>query len=370
LLSGLHLARAETAARFDDEHMTKILLTGGAGFIGSHVVERLIASGWHVVNLDLLTYAGNLGNLAAVADHDRYTFVHGNIGDSALVSRLLAEHRPGVVFNIAAESHVDRSIDNADEFIDTNVGGVHRLLSSVLAHWRGLAGTERDVFRFIQMSTDEVYGSIAEGEFTETSNYQPNSPYAASKAAGDHFVRAFRVTFGLPTLIARASNTYGPRQFPEKLIPHMIISALSGRTLPVYGQGLNVRDWMHVEDLARGLEQVVKSGQAGEVYNFAGRDEWRNIDTVQALCRHLDVRSPLSDGSYNGRIAFVNDRPGHDLRYAMAIDKVRRTFGWQPAMSFEEGLPSTIDWYLANRPWWQAIIDRGYQGRRIGIGRS
>jgi dTDP-glucose 4,6-dehydratase len=350
--------------------MNKILLTGGAGFIGSHVVERLIASGWHVVNLDLLTYAGNLDNLAAVADHERYTFVHGSIGDSALMSRLLAEHRPGVVFNIAAESHVDRSIDNADDFIDTNVGGVHRLLNAVLAHWRGLAGAERDAFRFIQMSTDEVYGSIAEGAFTETSNYQPNSPYAASKAAGDHFVRAFRVTFGLPTLIARASNTYGPRQFPEKLIPHMIISALLGRTLPVYGQGLNVRDWMYVEDLARGLEQVVKSGRAGEVFNFAGGDEWKNIDTVQTLCRHLDVRSPLSDGSYNGRIAFVNDRPGHDLRYAMAIDKVRQVFGWQPAMSFEAGLPSTIDWYLANRPWWQAIIDRGYRGRRIGIGRS
>jgi dTDP-glucose 4,6-dehydratase len=352
------------------ELQKKILLTGGAGFIGSHVVERLIASGWHVVNLDLLTYAGNLDNLASVAGNDRYTFVHGNIGDSALVAKLLAEHRPSVVFNIAAESHVDRSIDNADDFMNTNVNGVHRLLNAALAHWRGLAGAERHAFRFIQMSTDEVYGSIADGEFTETSNYEPNSPYAASKAAGDHFVRAFRVTFGLPTLIARASNTYGPRQFPEKLIPHMIISALSGRTLPVYGRGLNVRDWMYVGDLARGLEQVVTSGKAGEVYNFAGRDEWKNIDTVQALCRHLDIRLPLSAGSYDGKIAFVNDRPGHDLRYAMAIDKVGQVFGWQPATPFKQGLPSTIDWYLANRPWWQAIIDRGYQGRRIGTGQS
>lgn len=347
-----------------------ILLTGGAGFIGSHVVEWLIASGWHVVNLDLLTYAGNLDNLAAIADHDRYTFVQGNIGDGALVAKLLTTHRPSVVFNIAAESHVDRSIDNADEFIDTNVGGVHRLLNAVLVHWRGLVGAERDAFRFIQMSTDEVYGSIADGEFTETSNYEPNSPYAASKAAGDHFVRAFRVTFGLPTLIARASNTYGPRQFPEKLIPHMIISALSGSELPVYGQGLNVRDWMYVEDLARGLEQVVNSGRSGEVYNFAGRDEWKNIDTVHALCRHLDLKAPRPTGSYDGKIAFVNDRPGHDLRYAMAIDKVKQVFGWQPAMAFKEGLPSTIDWYLANQTWWKAIIDRGYQGRRIGVGRS
>jgi dTDP-glucose 4,6-dehydratase len=348
--------------------MTKstVLVTGGAGFIGSHLVEMLLEAGYRVVNLDLLTYAGNLDNLAAVQGHEPYTFVRGNIGDQDLVRALLAEHRPATIFNLAAESHVDRSIDDATDFIDTNVGAVQRLLDSALKHWRSLAGAEKESFRFIQMSTDETYGSIATGVFTEDSPYEPNSPYAASKAAGDHFVRAYRVTYGLPTLIARASNTYGPRQYPEKLIPHMIVCALGGRPLPVYGQGLNVRDWMYVADLVRGLACVVDAGLPGETYNFAGGEEWKNIDTVRSLCAHLDRCVPAAQ-SYETTITYVTDRPGHDLRYAMSADKVGRVFGWKPHVGFAAGLPLTIDWYLANTTWRQSILDTGYQGTRIGL---
>ena len=305
--------------------------------------------------------------LAAVSGHERYAFVRGNIGDRHLVGALLAKHRPSVVLNLAAESHVDRSIDDAGDFIDTNIAAVHRLLGVVLRYWKELRDDERQAFRFIHMSTDETYGSIAEGVFTEESSYAPNSPYAASKAAGDHLMRAFRVTYGLPTLIARASNTYGPRQFPEKLIPHMIISALSAKTLPVYGHGLNVRDWLYVGDLVRGLACVVAQGRPGETYNFSGKDEWQNIETVRRLCAHLDHCVP-GTGSYADAIRFVGDRPGHDFRYAMANDKVSRDFGWQPLIRFDRGLPMTIDWYLANRPWWQAVLDRGYEPARIGSG--
>jgi dTDP-glucose 4,6-dehydratase len=343
-----------------------ILVTGGAGFIGSHLVERLVALGYRVVNLDLLTYAGNLDNLTAVATHPSYTFQRGNIGDADLVSELLARHRPATIFNLAAESHVDRSIDDASDFIDTNIGAVYRMLDAVLKYWRSLAAPEKETFRFIQMSTDETYGSIAEGQFTEDSAYAPNSPYAACKAAGDHLVRSYRVTYGLPTLIARASNTYGPRQYPEKLIPHMIICALAGRPLPVYGQGVNVRDWMFVDDLVRGLASVVAAGLPGEIYNFAGGEEWKNIDTVRHLCAHLDRCVPAKT-PYETTIDFVDDRPGHDFRYAMSAEKVGRLFGWRPEMQFERGLPLTIDWYLANKNWWGAILDRGYRGARIGL---
>jgi dTDP-glucose 4,6-dehydratase len=344
-----------------------ILITGGAGFIGSHLVERLVAAGHRVVNLDLLTYAGNPDNLAAVENDERHVFVRGDIGDRALVRSLLETHRPQVVFNLAAESHVDRSIDQADPFIDTNVAGVYRLLDATLAFWRGLEDESRQRFRYIQMSTDEVYGSIASGMFTEESKYTPNSPYAASKAAGDHLTRSFGVTYGLPVSIVHASNTYGPRQYPEKLIPHMIISALAGKPLPVYGEGTNVRDWLHVGDLVRGLEHVVAQAQPGEVYNFAGGEEWKNIDTVRAICAHLDRCAPAAS-PHAERISYVTDRPGHDQRYAMASDKVLRLFGWRPEACFADGLASTVSWYVDNRAWWQNVLRRGYAAVRIGIG--
>jgi len=343
------------------------LITGGAGFIGSHLVERLVEAGYGVVNLDLLTYAGNPANLSTLDGNARHVFVRGDIGDRSLVRSLLAKHQPQVVFNLAAESHVDRSIDRADPFIETNMTGVYRLLEVTLAYWRGLDAERQRTFRYIQMSTDEVYGSIADGVFTEESNYTPNSPYAASKAAGDHLTRAFGATYGLPVCIVHASNTYGPRQYPEKLIPHMIISALAGRPLPVYGEGMNVRDWLHVGDLVRGLEQVVAEAQPGEVYNFAGGEEWKNIDTVRALCGHLDRHAPAAK-SHAERIAFVTDRPGHDLRYAMASDKVRRLFGWRPEVRFADGLPLTVSWYLDNRNWWRNVLDRGYEPVRVGTG--
>lgn len=343
-----------------------VLLTGGAGFIGSHVVERLVASRHRVINLDLLTYAGNIENLVAVEGCENYAFVHGNISDRRLVARLLAEFKPTIVFNIAAESHVDRSIDDASVFLETNVIGVHALLEASRAYWRELDATAALQFRFIQMSTDEVYGSIAKGAFTEESNYAPNSPYAASKAAGDHFVRSYGVTYGMPVILVHASNTYGPRQYPEKLIPHMVICALEGKPLPVYGKGENVRDWMYVGDLARGLEAVVTQGTGGEIYNFAGCDELTNLETVRRLCGHLDRLTPALK-PYAELIQFVTDRPGHDLRYAMAIDKVKRELGWEPQLKFVDGLPATIQWYLKNKPWWQTIRSRGYGATRIGL---
>jgi dTDP-glucose 4,6-dehydratase len=344
-----------------------LLITGGAGFIGSHLVERLVQSGHRVVNLDLLTYAGNPANLSRLDGDDRHVFVRGDIGDRALVRALLSKYRPRVVFNLAAESHVDRSIDKADPFIETNVTGVYRLLDTCLVHWRGLDPAGQGAFRYIQMSTDEVYGSIAEGAFTEDSNYAPNSPYAASKAAGDHLTRAFGATYGLPVSIVHASNTYGPRQYPEKLIPHMVISALAGNPLPVYGEGANVRDWLHVDDLVRGLARIVASAEPGEIYNFAGGDEWKNIDTVRCICTHLDARAPAGR-PHAEKIAFVADRPGHDLRYAMVSHKVSRLFGWHPEVCFAAGLPLTVSWYLDNRAWWQNVLDRGYEPARIGIG--
>jgi dTDP-glucose 4,6-dehydratase len=344
-----------------------ILVTGGAGFIGSHFVERLVGSGHRVVNLDLLTYAGNRANISALDRSDRHVFIHGDIGDRALVRSLLAEYAPQVVFNLAAETHVDRSIDSTEPFVATNIVGVNRLLEMVLGYWRALDADDRRSFRYVQMSTDEVYGSIADGVFTEASSYAPNSPYAASKAAGDHLTRAYGVTYGLPTSVVHASNTYGPRQFPEKLVPHMIISALAGKPLPVYGEGANVRDWLHVGDLVRGLEEIASRAEPGEIYNFSGCDEWKNLDTVRLVCGHLDALAPAAR-PHAEKITFVTDRPGHDHRYAMASDKVLRLFGWQPQVRFAQGLRSTIAWYLDNRAWWQNVIDRGYEPVRIGIG--
>jgi dTDP-glucose 4,6-dehydratase len=345
-----------------------VLVTGGAGFIGSHLVERLVMSGWRVVNLDLLTYAGNPQNLVTVSGRANHVFVKGDIADRKLVSELFAEYRPRVVFNLAAESHVDRSIEDAQDFIHTNVDGVFRLLECSLSYYLSLEESERDTFRFVQMSTDEVYGSIADGHFNETSNYQPNSPYAATKAAGDHLVRAYGVTFGLPTIIVHASNTYGPRQYPEKLIPHMILSAIAGKPLPVYGRGDNVRDWMYVLDLVDGLERVVQRGQKGTVYNFAGCDERKNLDTVRMICRALDRLRPTSNG-HESRITFVQDRPGHDLRYAMSAAGVRESLDWTPHTSFEVGLDATLSWYLGNESWLRSVEERGYRVARAGTGR-
>ena len=342
-----------------------ILVTGGAGFIGSHVVVQLVRSGFQVVNLDLLTYAGNLDNLTAVSGAPGHRFIRGNICDGRIVADILSTHRPDVILNIAAESHVDRSIDSAAVFMKTNVEGTFVLLDAALAYWRSLPSERQDNFRFIQMSTDEVYGSISEGTFTEGSNYAPNSPYAASKAAGDHLVRSYNVTYRLPTVIVHASNTYGPRQYPEKLIPHMILAALDGRRLPVYGEGKNVRDWMYVGDLADGLERVVVSGRPGETYNFAGCDERQNIDTVRMICTQLR-RLTSAERSFEDGISYVTDRPGHDFRYAMSIDKVERELKWAPKMKFDDGLEETVGWYLANREWCASVLTRGYDGGRIG----
>jgi dTDP-glucose 4,6-dehydratase len=345
--------------------MKTVLVTGGCGFIGSHFVERLIGEGFRVLNLDALTYAGDEINVRSVATHPNYRFVKGDIGDRELVADILNTHRPSVVFNLAAESHVDRSIDDAAPFLNTNIIAVHSLLEACLAYWRRLDDPLKAAFLFVQMSTDEVYGSINEGVFTEESNYAPNSPYAASKAAGDHLTRSYRVTFGLPTAIVHASNTYGPRQFPEKLIPHMISSALAGKSLPVYGQGRQVRDWMFVGDIAGGLEQVVRHGRAGGVYNFAGSQERENIKAVNAICELLDGLVPRKR-PYAEAIQYVTDRPGHDLRYAMSHALVENLLGWKPQTGFERGLEATVRWYLENEAWISHIKARGYAGERLG----
>jgi dTDP-glucose 4,6-dehydratase len=346
--------------------MKTVLVTGGCGFIGSHFVELLLDAGYRVVNLDALTYAGDVVNLQSIADRLDYIFVKGDIGDRKLVDELLDSHRPSVVFNLAAESHVDRSIDDAAPFLRTNIIAVHSLLDACLAHWRA-ARDRGDEFLFVQMSTDEVYGSIERGLFTEDSNYAPNSPYAASKAAGDHLVRSYRVTFGLPTAVVHASNTYGPRQFPEKLIPHMISSALQGKPLPVYGRGEQVRDWMFVGDVARGLVDVVRRGQAGGIYNFAGGQERRNIEAVTAICDNLDRLAPR-EVKYHTGIAYVADRPGHDARYAMSSELVGRLFGWKPLTDFQTGLAATTKWYLENEGWMRRMKAKGYAGERLGTG--
>ena len=345
--------------------MKTVIVTGGCGFIGSHFIEILIERGYRVINIDALTYAGDPINTRGFADKDNYTFVHVDIGDSTLVSDILSKFHPHMVFNLAAESHVDRSIDNATPFLTTNIIAVHSLLDSCLTHWRKLTDAQKAEFLFVQMSTDEVYGSISEGMFTEESNYAPNSPYAASKAAGDHLTRSYRVTYGLPTAIVHASNTYGPRQFPEKLIPHMIASALAGRQLPVYGAGDQVRDWMYVGDVARGLEHVVAQGKAEGIYNFAGGQERQNIDTVKTICVILDKLVPKQE-SYAESIVHVTDRPGHDARYAMSSENVGHVFGWKPETTFEEGLEKTVRWYIENGSWMDYIRNRGYSIQRIG----
>ncbi|UOV04678.1 dTDP-glucose 4,6-dehydratase [Pseudoxanthomonas sp. F37] len=344
------------------------LVTGGAGFIGGNFVLRAVASGVRVINLDALTYAGNLDTLAAVEGSPQHLFVRGDIGDRPLVGRLLSEHRPEAVINFAAESHVDRSIEGPGAFIQTNVVGTLGLLESVRDHWKGLEGEARGRFRFLHVSTDEVYGSLGDtGSFTESTPYAPNSPYSASKAASDHLVRAFHHTYGLPVLTTHCSNNYGPYHFPEKLIPLIIARALAGEPLPVYGDGKNVRDWLFVGDHCRAIRTVLEKGRVGETYNVGGNAERQNIEVVHAICALLDERVPRADGKpRSSQITFVADRPGHDRRYAIDASKLRDELGWEPEYTFEQGIAETVDWYLANQAWVKRVLDGSYRLERIG----
>jgi dTDP-glucose 4,6-dehydratase len=342
-----------------------ILVTGGAGFIGANFVLDWLAEGDEpVVNLDKLTYAGNRENLAALEGDARQVFVQGDIGDTALVERLLAQHRPRAVLNFAAESHVDRSIHGPGDFIQTNVVGTFRLLEAVRAYWEALPAGEREAFRFLHVSTDEVYGSLAPADpaFTETHRYEPNSPYSASKAASDHLVRAWHHTYGLPVLATNCSNNYGPFHFPEKLIPLMIVNALAGKPLPVYGDGMQVRDWLYVKDHCSAIRRVLAAGRLGETYNVGGWNEKPNIEIVKTVCALLDALRPRADGqSYASQIAYVKDRPGHDRRYAIDARKIERELGWKPAETFESGIRKTVQWYLDHPEWVQRVQSGAYR---------
>jgi dTDP-glucose 4,6-dehydratase len=342
-----------------------ILVTGGAGFIGSNFVnEWLAGSNEPVVNLDCLTYAGNLENLASLQGDARHQFVRGDIGDSRLVARLLAEHRPRAVLNFAAESHVDRSIESPGTFIQTNVVGTFHLLEAVRAYWGGLPEDERRTFRFLHVSTDEVYGSLDRSApaFTETHRYEPNSPYSASKAASDHLVRAYHHTYGLPVVTTNCSNNYGPYHFPEKLIPLVIHNALAGKPLPVYGDGQQVRDWLYVADHCSAIRRVLEAGRPGETYNIGGCNEKANIDVVRTLCAILDDMRPRADGlGYDTQIAFVTDRPGHDRRYAIDAGKIERELDWRPAETFESGIRKTVQWYLGHQDWVENVTSGAYR---------
>jgi dTDP-glucose 4,6-dehydratase len=343
-------------------------VTGGAGFIGGNFVLETVASGVRVVNLDLLTYAGNLDTLASLRDNPAHVFVQGDIGDRELVARLLAGHRPDAVVNFAAESHVDRSIDGPGEFIQTNVVGTLALLEASRDYWKSLEGSAKAAFRFLHVSTDEVYGSLGDsGKFVETTPYAPNSPYSASKAASDHLVRAFHHTYGLPVLTTNCSNNYGPYQFPEKLIPLVIAKAIAGEPLPIYGDGMNVRDWLYVGDHCTAIRAVLERGRAGETYNVGGDAERTNIEVVDAICALLDERRPRQDGQpRRSQITYVKDRPGHDRRYAVDASKLKSELGWAPAHSFEQGIADTVDWYLGNQPWVARVLDGSYRLERIG----
>jgi dTDP-glucose 4,6-dehydratase len=349
----------------------RILVTGGAGFIGGCFVRQRMGDPRQarVVNLDKLTYAGNLDSLASVHDDPRHVFVRGDIGDRGLVARLLAEHRPSAVVNFAAETHVDRSIEGPRAFLETNVVGTFELLTAALAYWRALEGPEREAFRFLHVSTDEVYGSLGpEGKFTEATPYDPHSPYSASKAASDHFVRAFRDTYGLPAVVTNCSNNYGPYQFPEKLVPVAILKALAGAPVPVYGDGQNVRDWLYVEDHARALWRVLEAGRPGETYNIGGESERTNLQVVETICDAVDeLRPGLPHAPCRGLITFVADRPGHDRRYAIDAAKIGRELGWRPAEDFASGLRRTVRWYLDNAGWVERAASGTYRGERLGL---
>lgn len=352
-----------------------ILVTGGAGFIGANfVLDWLACNDEPVVNLDKLTYAGNLQTLSSLQGDARHIFVHGDIGDSELVARLLKEHKPRAIVNFAAESHVDRSIHGPEDFIETNIVGTFRLLEAVRAYWGGLDDQARQAFRFLHVSTDEVYGSLAADEpaFTETHQYQPNSPYSASKAASDHLVRSYHHTYGLPVLTTNCSNNYGPYHFPEKLIPLMIVNALAGKPLPVYGDGQQIRDWLYVKDHCSAIRRVLEAGKTGEVYNVGGWNEKPNLEIVNRVCALLDELRPRADGKpYAEQITYVTDRPGHDRRYAIDARKLERELGWKPAETFETGIRKTVAWYLDNQEWVQNVqsgsyrdwVEKNYAGR-------
>jgi len=350
--------------------MRSILLTGGAGFVGSNLARMLLdRKPERLVNLDKLTYAGNLDSLADVLGNRRHEFVQGDIGDAPLVGKLLREHRISAVLNLAAESHVDRSIDAPAQFVETNVTGTFQLLEAVRHYWTDLPSDERSRFRFLHVSTDEVFGSLGPtGRFSETSPYAPNSPYSASKAAGDHFVRAAHHTYGLPTITTHASNNYGPYQFPEKLIPLMIHSALAGRPLPVYGDGGNIRDWLFVDDHCRGILAALERGRPGETYNLGGDAERTNLDLVHALCAAIDeLRPELAHRPCRQLVTFVTDRPGHDRRYAIDAGKARRELDWAPAQPLESGLRNTVRWYLDHQAWVERVMSGNYRGERLGL---
>ena len=352
-----------------------ILVTGGAGFIGANfVLDWFAQSDEAIMNLDALTYAGNLQSLASLGADKRHIFVQGDIGDSTLVADLLAQNQPRSIINFAAESHVDRSIHSPDNFIQTNIMGTFRLLEAVRAYWGGLSSEAKQRFRFLHVSTDEVYGSLAKGEpaFSETRRYEPNSPYSASKAASDHLVRAYHHTYGLPVLTTNCSNNYGPYHFPEKLIPLMIINALAGKPLPVYGDGQQIRDWLYVKDHCGAIRLVLEAGRVGEVYNIGGSNEKPNIEIVHTVCALLDELRPRIDGkSYREQIAYVTDRPGHDRRYAIDASKIEHELGWKPVETFETGIRKTVQWYLDNQGWvsnvqsgaYRTWVEKNYQGR-------
>ena len=350
-----------------------LLITGGAGFIGSAVIRHLIANSDHnVVNVDCLTYAGNLESLTTVADDPRYRFERVDIRDAAEVGRLFAQYRPDGIMHLAAESHVDRSIDGPAEFIQTNIVGTYTLLEAARNYWSGLEGDKKAQFRFHHISTDEVYGSLGDtGLFTESTCYEPNSPYSASKAASDHLVRAWHHTYGLPVVTTNCSNNYGPCHFPEKLIPLMILNCLEAKPLPVYGNGQQIRDWLYVEDHARALVLVLLQGRPGETYNIGGHNERKNLDVVHTLCDLLEEMHPDKPAGlarYRDLITYVADRPGHDLRYAIDASKIQRELGWTPAETFETGMRKTVRWYLDNEPWWRRVRDGSYRGERLGLG--
>ena len=357
-----------------DEHKRTILVTGGAGFIGGNFVLDAVGSGtFKVINLDALTYAGNLDTLAPVLEDPNHLFVRGGIGDRGLVDGLLAEYRPEAVVNFAAETHVDRSIDGPRAFVQTNVVETCELLEAVLSYWGSLRGEGRLRFRFLHVSTDEVYGALGPtGSFTEETPYRPNSPYAASKAASDHLVRAYHHTYCVPTLTTNCSNNYGPYQFPEKLIPLMIYNALRGEPLPLYGDGRQIRDWLYVKDHCRAVMRVLEEGRVGEVYNVGGHTERTNLEVVGTICSLLDDLVPDSPRvPHESLITFVEDRPGHDRRYAMDTTKIERELGWTPQETFESGMEKTVRWYLRNRAWCEGVLSGSYRGERLGLwGRS
>jgi len=350
----------------------KVLVTGGAGFIGSNFIHAMLrqSSDIQIINLDHLTYAGNLDSLHDVEKNLRYTFIHGDICDQIVVEKIFGEYQPDAVVHFAAESHVDRSIDGPAAFVETNINGTFVLLEAARKYFRSLEGDARNAFRFLHVSTDEVYGTLGDkGYFTEETPYAPNSPYSASKASSDHLARSYYHTYGLPVLITNCSNNYGPYHFPEKLIPLMILNALEGKPLPVYGTGQNVRDWLYVEDHCRAILTVLEKGVPGEKYNIGGHNEKTNMSIVHTLCDILDEKSPRADGkSYREQITFVKDRPGHDMRYAIDASKIQRELGWVPIETFETGIVKTVDWYLQNQDWCKRVTDGSYRRERLGSG--